>query len=266
MCNVFYKFYWLLKKNLLLFWRSRFQALIIFFIPLILTSILVIIREKVVREPFNHNSKWDLFKLDVLTKLKKNIVYCPKTENHTRIMDLLSSSLSVNVIGFENESELLQFFHGSNKRVANTIGAVVFNVPTKPFILNYTIRLHSKVDWETRLLFPTFPKTGPRSNKLDASPPSYLSLFLFLQNTIDQSLMKLYCKYNLDNLTIFKTVMKRFPYPPYIKDEFSIVIQRQLALVLILSFMFPVLYGVRFILVEKQKGMKVSLVTIIYTL
>lgn len=53
------------------------------------------------------------------------------------------------------------------------------------------------------------------------------------------------------------TLMWRYPHPPYTKDNFVLVIQGQLPLVILLGFMLAVLTVTRNVVLEKEKRLKV---------
>jgi ATP-binding cassette subfamily A (ABC1) protein 3 len=53
--------------------------------------------------------------------------------------------------------------------------------------------------------------------------------------------------------------MRRFPYPPYLNDSFVLVIQQQLPLILMLSFVFVSLNIVKNVVHEKEKQLKESM-------
>ncbi|CAH8676235.1 unnamed protein product [Schistosoma rodhaini] len=249
-------FVWVTKKNILLFWRSWFQAVFVIVVPLLLVSVLVFLRGRATREVVLQPLNWSSFRVDSGFYFShKYMAYAPNDTLNLLIMNTVYMYTNLQPFGFKTEGEAVAFFQSNDVRSKQTLGAVIFDPFSNYSVASYTIRLRSKSDWSTRVLFPMFFKGGPRSKDIAASPPNYKEEFLVLQYAIDRSLININCKVN-DSSQKLKVVLQRMPFPPYIKDEFIIVIQKQLALMLILGFIFPTLYCTRLILIEKQRGMK----------
>lgn len=250
-------FVWVTKKNILLFWRSWFQAIFVIVVPLLLVSVLVFLRGMVTREVVKQPLNWSSFRVDSGFYFShKYVAYAPNDTLNLQLMNAVHMYTNLQPFGFKTEGEAIAFFQSNDVRSKETLGAVIFDPFSNLSVASYTIRLRSKNDWSTRVLFPMFFKGGPRSKDIAASPPNYKEEFLVLQYAIDRSLININCKVN-DSSQKLKVVLQRMPFPPYIKDEFIIIIQKHLALMLILGFIFPTLYCTRLILIEKQQGMKV---------
>ncbi|CAH8631228.1 unnamed protein product [Schistosoma intercalatum] len=249
-------FVWVTKKNILLFWRSWFQAIFVIVVPLLLVSVLVFLRGRATREIVKQPLNWSSFRVDSGFYFShKYVAYAPNDTLNLQLMNAVHMYTNLQPFGFKTEGDAIAFFQSNDVRSKETLGAVIFDPFSNLSVASYTIRLRSKNDWSTRVLFPMFFKGGPRSNDIAASPPNYKEEFLVLQYAIDRSLININCKVN-DSSQKLKVVLQRMPFPPYIKDEFIIIIQKQLALMLILGFIFPTLYCTRLILIEKQRGMK----------
>ena len=65
-------------------------------------------------------------------------------------------------------------------------------------------------------------------------------------------------KANKPSLDDIKLKVKRFPYPPYLNDNFVLVIQQQLPLILMLSFVYSALSIVKDVVHEKERKLKVG--------
>ena len=52
--------------------------------------------------------------------------------------------------------------------------------------------------------------------------------------------------------------MRRFPYPPYVDDNFITVLQRQLPFLILLSFIITAPNIVKDVIIEKENRLKVS--------
>ncbi|CAH8651442.1 unnamed protein product [Schistosoma margrebowiei] len=256
MARTFFNFVWVTKKNILLFWRSWFQAIFVIVVPLLLVSVLVFLRGRATREVVKQPLNWSSFRVDSGFYFShKYVAYAPNDTLNLQLMNAVHMYTNLQPFGFKTEGDAIAFFQSNDVRSKETLGAVIFDPFSNLSVASYTIRLRSKNDWSTRVLFPMFFKGGPRSKDIAASPPNYKEEFLVLQYAIDRSLININCKAN-DSSQKLKVVLQRMPFPPYIKDEFIIIIQKQLALMLILGFIFPTLYCTRLILIEKQRGMK----------
>ena len=97
------------------------------------------------------------------------------------------------------------------------------------------------------------------------SPGYWREGFLSLQHNIDIAIIK---QLNLTadddrikkpSLDDIKLKLKRFPYPPYRNDYFVLVIQQQLPLILMLSFVYSALSIVKDVVHEKERKLKVWL-------
>ncbi|VDQ02425.1 unnamed protein product [Trichobilharzia regenti] len=233
-------------------------ATFVFVVPVLLICILVFVRSKAPREAVTEPVKWPGFDIgNVLAPSYKYLAFAPNVTLYHQIMLSVSISTNLQLIGFKSEEEAVDFFTSRDTRVNKTIGVVVFDSPPTLSVVNYTIRLHSDNQWNTKFLFPLFLTVGPRSNDISASPPNYKDAFLPLQYAIDRAIVNLNCKVN-DTFNRLKVTMKRMPFPPYINDGFIVIIQKELAVLLILGFIFPTLHSVRLVLVEKQRRMKLS--------
>ena len=91
--------------------------------------------------------------------------------------------------------------------------------------------------------------------------------FLSLQHNIDIAIIKQLnltaygdkVKASKPSLDDIKLKVKRFPYPSYIDDNFVLVIQQQLPLILMLSFVYSALSIVKDVVHEKERKLKVCL-------
>ena len=82
--------------------------------------------------------------------------------------------------------------------------------------------------------------------------------FLSLQHAINIALIKEIkdsAEGEIDNM---KIQMRRFPYPPYVDDNFILVLQRQLPFLILLSFIVTAPNIVKDIIIEKENRLKVS--------
>ena len=66
-------------------------------------------------------------------------------------------------------------------------------------------------------------------------------------------------KSGIENLgDMIESLIWRFPYPPYTDDQYILVIEADLPLILMLGFMFATLITTRNVVLEKEKRLKVK--------
>ena len=276
------QFLLLLWKNVVLLKRSPVRAFFQISMPLFFIIILVVLRASVVKvepKPSRNYSAFDIVELPPdVTQTK--LAFTPNTSDVRQIMDLVAKQLvRLSVVGFQTEKEMQTFLvneeeqnngNEKKKRKNVSLGGIVFNRTLYSRNIIYKIRLSSKASgsgespfgaspstsWLTQLTFPVFQKPGPRTvDKGYGGPPPYYSEgFLSLQHAVDSAIVKYIGNISALNTTVS---MKRFPYPHYIHDEFVLVIQNSLPLLLMLSLIFTALNIVQDIVYEKEKKLKV---------
>lgn len=258
------KFFILLHKNILLFRHSWWNTLFIIIFPLLLSSVLLVLRNEATRTDVANSSHWPAFDLKHLPKPPFgyklwSIAYAPNDSYSTNLMTVVGHTLHTDTEGFSSEQSLLDFLSSREKSVTGTLGAVIINGSLSSADITYSIRLRNKHDWDTNLLFMKYPRLSPRSRNITASPPDYWdSGFLAIQHAVDHAYLQANCNAT-GSLPIvnLSTEIKRMPYPPYLDDDFMNVIQQQLSFVIVQGLVFSVLTSVRLVLVEKNARMKV---------
>jgi len=83
--------------------------------------------------------------------------------------------------------------------------------------------------------------------------------FLSLQNAVDFALIKLSADASSD-VDVDEVTMRfqRSPYPPYVDDNFVLVVQQQFPFIVMLSFIFCAMQIVRDLVYEKERRLKVN--------
>lgn len=278
------QFLLLLWKNVVLLKRSPVRAFFQISMPLFFIIILVVLRASVVKvepKPSRNYSAFDIVELPPNVTQTK-LAFTPNTSDVRQIMDLVAKQLvRLSVVGFQTEKEMQTFLvneeeqnNGKEKKKRKNVslGGIVFNRTLYSRNIIYKIRLSSKArgsgkpsfgaspstSWLTQLTFPVFQKPGPRTvdNGYGGPPPYYSEGFLSLQYAVDSAIVKYIGNISALNTTVS---MKRFPYPHYIHDEFVLVIQNSLPLLLMLSLIFTALNIVQDIVYEKEKKLKESM-------
>ncbi|KAF8561538.1 hypothetical protein P879_02584 [Paragonimus westermani] len=262
-----YKFCIVLGKNYRLFYRAWIQTLIIILLPVALASALVFLRNESTRVQIPSAVHWESFSLNTLPPPPIGysvwvLAYAPNISLCNEVMQAAAQNLSLDTMAFVSEDELLRFLQLARERRSpnNVLGAVIFDSFDSMANVSYTIRLPNTIEWQTRMLYPKFAEGKPRTFDSYASPPAYHSSgFLSIQSTIDQVIAQLFCGGNFSSMPEIDMKLQRMPFPPYLDDGFIPIIQRQLSLVIVLGFTFPVLHAIRLVLVEKQERVKETL-------
>jgi len=81
--------------------------------------------------------------------------------------------------------------------------------------------------------------------------------FITLQYSVDKAII-LAAGGNMSQMDNIDVSMRRIPYPPYIDDKYLAVIQTQLPLLLMLSFIYYAMQIVKELVIEKETSLKVS--------
>jgi ATP-binding cassette subfamily A (ABC1) protein 3 len=113
-------------------------------------------------------------------------------------------------------------------------------------------------------VYPLFQLLGPRAkDKPDGGLPGYfVEGFLYLQYAIDRTLMRTILQSNPDELKeaeSYNVKLQRFPYPAYTDDKYLFALQAFLPLLMLLSFIYPVINITKSIVYEKEKRLKESM-------
>ena len=82
--------------------------------------------------------------------------------------------------------------------------------------------------------------------------------FLSVQHAINLALIKEIEDSSESEIDGMRIQMRRFPYPPYVDDNFILILQRQLPFLILLSFIVTAPNIVKDIIIEKENRLKVS--------
>ncbi|KAM5329747.1 phospholipid-transporting ATPase ABCA3-like [Glossophaga mutica] len=204
------------------------------------------------------------------------LIYVPSNINVVKeITESMKRNLniSIKVQGFSSEAEFEKYVK-YDSRSHKVLAAIVFDNDFKnsndplPLQVKYHLRFvriqrtilwPDLSGWKTALLFPIYPSSGPRNpGDHDGGSPGYIREgFLAVQNALDKAIM-LYHENSarqklFDGISIF---IQRFPHPAYSHDGLIWIISGFLPLMFILMFSPTVLSIMRFIVWEKEKGLK----------
>ncbi|ODM97870.1 ATP-binding cassette sub-family A member 3 [Orchesella cincta] len=219
------------------------------------------------------------------------IYYAPDTPIIQKLMDSVqakffnNTELQYSFRGFDTEEELLRAYTNSSTSMyaeteegtlsSTVLAGIVFRNITGtefPEKIDYSIRFPAalrsesgllgerfsfgmKQAWFTEILYPIIQTFGPRAkDQLTGGEPGYWSEgFVYVQYAIESELT-----FTITGET--QTILlQRFPYPAYDDDEFLVILQPFLPLVLVLSFLYSVLSIARTLVTEKEKRIHESM-------
>ncbi|CAG5129798.1 unnamed protein product [Candidula unifasciata] len=292
----FLKFRLLLWKNFLIQKRKPIATFFEIGLPTLFSFILMILRLRVVSTPHpdvTHFSPCDYTKLRPQLRVPFILAYSPKYNLTDRIMERVQTTLNMSKEGFPDEETMVNYItlvnNSDGQNINNSkvyLGGVVFdqalntdngtaqlkNKAAFKIRLSYAPRItsdnigkisfSSDTSWSTDLMFPPYQVVGPRDGESPCgNNPGYeREGFLAIQQAVFNSLMYEYVKgeaqekYNATGISLI-----RHPYPPYVEDNYVLVLQQQFPLVVMLSFVVLVLGIVRDIVLEKERRLKESM-------
>lgn len=254
------KLFLLCHKNLIILRRRWISSILIILLPGFVSLVLLIVRAKTPRHLYPTPTQWNSFTANALpySKIGWTLGYTPKSGLTDDIMVRVKKTTAADILPFPDESQMLAYLDDQLDGVA---GIVFHETKNEDRFISYSIRMHSSTSWETRLLYPRFPIVGPRSSSASAEPPNYVSTgFLAIQQAVDSAIIGRVTE--LINATLripIHCTFKRLPYPAHLEDPFTMVIEQQLSLLIVIGFLFPAVYLVKRILEEKSSKIKVSL-------
>jgi len=275
------QFLLLMWKNVVLLKRAPVKTFFQIAMPLFFIAILVLLRAFEIKNEYKPNITYPAFDVDKLPPdlyYFNQIAFSPNTSDVRQVMDMVKKQLSLLLVPFQNEEDMVKALvsiEGKGEKPSNVkvLGGIAFNTSLNHGDIVYKIRLSSKsrtkeknskrgfgtdpsASWNTQFTFPVFEIPGPRKrNATHGGPPFYFEEgFLSIQHAVDVAIIKYKAKIDKLNATVS---VKRFPYPDYIHDNFVLVIQSSLPLLLMLSLVFTALNIVRDVVYEKEKKLKV---------
>ncbi|XP_074649372.1 phospholipid-transporting ATPase ABCA3-like isoform X2 [Tubulanus polymorphus] len=283
----------LLWKNFVLHKRKCWVTIIEVAIPAVFAIILFLVRLRVAATNVNQPTEWQDYGIasfpknltpDQFETVQWRLAYCPNDDVSKLIVQRAGALLNIVTegLGFPTEKELVTYLSQVNKSTHDVLGGVVFTnswnrIDNSSERLSYKIRLNSsprnagrqkismnpfggKGKWLTEFAFPLFQKIGPREKEhpWGGSPGYMREGFVTLQHALDKSII-IQLGGNAEKLSKIEVHLQRFPFPPYNDDPYILVIQQQLPLVLVLSFIFSALNIAKNIVHEKERKLKESM-------
>ncbi|XP_076468754.1 phospholipid-transporting ATPase ABCA3-like [Babylonia areolata] len=163
------------------------------------------------------------------------------------------------VRGFQTQGELEDYYKAFPRHVAmglvfRDLGQASALPPTLSYFLRPPTARTQR--WRTGATFPFFQTRVPR----ESSQPDYtMSGVMMMQRFVTQTLVREWTGGVTNSSQTFDLALRRMPYPPYVKDRMVTVLQTQLPLFLILSFILSVIQNTKNIVYEKERKLKESM-------
>ncbi|KAJ0177199.1 hypothetical protein K1T71_007208 [Dendrolimus kikuchii] len=112
-----------------------------------------------------------------------------------------------------------------------------------------------RASWRTNLLFPLFPRPGPRDpeDMYGGKTPGYSpEMFLAVQHAISQEIIK----HKTGNSVNTKVYLQRFPQIAYRDDQLLVALERFISMIIMLCFAYTFVNTVRVVTAEKELQLK----------
>ncbi|KAL3853222.1 hypothetical protein ACJMK2_016778 [Sinanodonta woodiana] len=259
------QFVLLLWKNFVLQKRKVCVTVFEIIIPIAFALILVFIRSLSDSQNVNKNTHYEPFYPAYfdMSRLKPRLLYTPNATVINNIMTRVNTSLQGVkwVSGFNTEKELETEYSISD----DVWAGVVFkgdNSSSLDTSVSYSLRVavrpgkEDQDQWKTSNTYPFFQSSGPRNNDSTGGEPYYYDTgFLTLKYYLDKAIIETVTGNTLN----INVTMQKMPYPPHLRDVLISVLQSNLPLFIVLSFILNALQISKNIVYEKENKLKESM-------
>ncbi|XP_055711669.1 phospholipid-transporting ATPase ABCA3 isoform X3 [Phlebotomus papatasi] len=277
------KFSLLMWKNMLLMWRHKFNTILEILLPVLMASLLVVIRSLSEPETYPEPLRYQKLPLDYMEAFRYNasdfidlvdwrLAYSPSPSPMDALMGDVSQFLNVSLTPLDSAESLSDLMQNAPR--PRPYAGIVFPDEAVswgglPDHLDFTIRFPAELrsrtnaddvlngNWMTGRLFPEFQSIGPRHRNASNGgiPPGYYQEgFSGLQHAI--SIKFIERKKTNPNTIIPEIFLQRFPYPAFTRDVLLEVITLIIPFMILASFIIPCMNNVKYITVEKEKQLK----------
>ncbi|KAL3853225.1 hypothetical protein ACJMK2_016781 [Sinanodonta woodiana] len=258
------QFVLLLWKNFVLQKRKVCVTVFEIIIPIAFALLLVVIRSLSDSQYINHNTNYSTSDPASYNVAKENytLLYAPNTTVINNIMAMVNTSLGVETVtGFNTEKELETEYSISNNVWAGVAFKGDYSSSLDPSI-SYSLRVavrpgkEDQDQWQTSNTYPFFQISGPRNNDPNGGEPYYYDTgFLTLKYYLDKAIIETVTRKTLN----INVTMQKMPYPPHLRDVLISVLQTNLPLFIVLSFILNALQISKNIAYEKENKLKESM-------
>ncbi|XP_055533387.1 phospholipid-transporting ATPase ABCA3-like [Wyeomyia smithii] len=275
-----HKFLLLLWKNWIIAKRHYFQTFFEIAIPIIASTLLILIRGLVDAEVYKDNLVFSPLDLNRVSHLgdfdppiqfimgfsPRNVILERVVENSARIL----GDSALQVMPFDNSATMGIFLQNENVIVGVEFPDSYLNIETLPeqveFALRYPaeMRTHTVVGteswnhWQTNRLFPQFDIAGPRSPLRDDGgyPANYhMESFAQIQSAVSRAIVLEHSA----SMQLPIVELRRYPHPPFYSDPLLLGLENLLPIIIIVAFFYTCINTVKYITVEKELQLKESM-------
>ncbi|XP_076469399.1 phospholipid-transporting ATPase ABCA3-like [Babylonia areolata] len=258
----------LLWKNLLLYIRRPCTLVFEIGFPVFFACLMLVIRTLIERKTVDTSTYYSNVDLhpSSLYPSSLEVGYVPNaTVVQTVMADVVgkinsyTSGVSATGVGFASESDLVTYYRANTGtlRLAVVFPGLTTASTSLPSSLAYRVRpaTNDSQRWVSTRTYPFYQTSAPRDN---AEDPDYIDTgAAYLLSLVGEAVIR---QWNGGGSTpIFEMHAERMPYPPYYEDNMITVIQTQLPLFLMLSFILTVIQTTKVIVMEKEKRIKESM-------
>ncbi|XP_055881820.1 phospholipid-transporting ATPase ABCA3-like [Biomphalaria glabrata] len=262
----------LLWKNWLLQKRKLCVTIFEVLLPIGFAILLVLIRLAIKSESFPGGKFYDISSTLPATFPQSEIGYTPSTKTTDMVMEYLADILNeeknksksminttYSVVGFGSEAAALEYFRYNSSNMHHIIVFPDISNTSNAFPekIKVTLRPYSGSDrWRTQFTFPFFQSNSPRS---DTEDPKYEAKgFIYVQYLIGKAITLYWLNKtgkSVDDMKI-DIYKQRMPYPPYVNDPMILILQNQLPLFIVLSFILSIIINTKNLVYEKERKLK----------
>ncbi|XP_059179614.1 phospholipid-transporting ATPase ABCA3-like [Physella acuta] len=194
------------------------------------------------------------------------IGFTPNTLDTNKVMDkvlkninTMSHNSTYVKFPFDTEDDAVKYFrYNSSLMQMVVVFADVSATSRLPKNIKFSIRPYTgSARWRTELNFPVFQSNSPRK---DTDEPLYESRgVLMMQYLVGLAVTDYHREVEglpAANLTVYK---QRMAYPHYIDDPMILIIQNNLPLFIVLSFILSIIINTKNLVYEKERKLKESM-------
>ncbi|XP_050415060.2 phospholipid-transporting ATPase ABCA3 [Patella vulgata] len=257
----------LLWKNSLIQRRKICASVVEVLSPLLLVTILVLIRLTVPDNKIYPPKVYEAVDLTIHENWFGGLLfyYAPKTPIVDDIMhnfittltnDDVKGSRKYNATGFISEADLLKYATNNSDylEMAFVFDNITTETKTLPRNVQYALRPKSNNDWNTGSNFPVF---GMQDGSYSTNDEYIRERFVHYQRYLDAEIIKYWVP--TSNLTDYDYSIQQMPYPAYENDQTISSVQFMFPLILCFSFIVSVFITAKNIIYEKENNLKESM-------
>ncbi|GFO27722.1 ATP-binding cassette sub-family a member [Plakobranchus ocellatus] len=257
---------WILQKRRICV--SIFEIILPVFFAVLIVLIRMLVKTKDVTDP-TYYSQQSVVKTLYAFEGTTTIGYYPNTSETNIVMQTVQWTLgnrsgafasNFSIQGFGTEQSALDFVASNPQKIRHVVAFedISASSTTLPKKINFAIRPYSDSQWRTEFTFPFFQSNEPRN---DGNPEYVQKGVIYLQALVGEALAKYWVQKDGGdpNSIMLGAYLQRMAYPPYFDDPMIQVLQGNLPLFFVLSFILSVIINTKNLVYEKERKLKESM-------